>query len=139
MADIPHGADQVVHSSVTRQGVDDAALLQGAQGGVDREGARRRVDAQGALGRGVGCDQAVAGVEPEAREQLDQLPKTIIFRVQRLLERLEHWPTVSGAKALRGNLAGKFRLRTGDYRLRFRVQEDRVIVDKIGHRSKFYE
>src|SRR5436305_279135 len=29
-------------------------------------------------------------------------------------------PRVSGAKPLRGRLAGKYRLRTGDYRLQFR-------------------
>jgi len=29
-----------------------------------------------------------------------------------LLERLEKWPNVSGAKPLRGNLAGRYRLRT---------------------------
>jgi mRNA-degrading endonuclease RelE of RelBE toxin-antitoxin system len=48
-------------------------------------------------------------------------------------------PAVSGVKALSGNLAGWYRLRTGDYRVRFRVEGDKIIVDKIGHRSEFYE
>jgi hypothetical protein len=30
-------------------------------------------------------------------------------------------------------------MRTGDYRLRFRVQGETIIVDKSGHRSEFYE
>ena len=46
---------------------------------------------------------------------------------------------MSGAKALSGNLAGWYRLRTGDYRVRFRVEGKAVLVDKIGHRSEFYE
>jgi mRNA interferase RelE/StbE len=75
---------------------------------------------------------------PTAAEQLDRLPKAIHARVNRLLERLRNWPTV-GAKSLSGNLAGWFRLRTGDYRLCFRVQGSVVIVDKIGHRSDFYD
>ncbi len=30
-------------------------------------------------------------------------------------------------------------MRIGDYRMRFRVQGNRVIVDKIGHRKDVYE
>jgi mRNA-degrading endonuclease RelE of RelBE toxin-antitoxin system len=53
--------------------------------------------------------------------------------------RLRDWPTVSGAKALSGNLAGWYRIRTGDYRIRFRVEPGRITVDKIGHRKDVYE
>ena len=56
-----------------------------------------------------------------------------------LFERLEAWPNVSGVKALRGQLAGSYRLRTGDYRLQFRVVGESVRVEKIGHRDGFYE
>jgi mRNA-degrading endonuclease RelE of RelBE toxin-antitoxin system len=55
------------------------------------------------------------------------------------LERLENLPEVSGAKPLSGNLAGWYRLRTGDYRVRFLIREETVIVDQIGHRREFYE
>jgi mRNA interferase RelE/StbE len=83
----------------------------------------------------------VATVEltPEAVQQFDRLPRVLRARVNRLRERLARWPEVSGARALTGNLAGWYRLRTGDYRVRFRVLGDKVIVDKIGHRSEFYE
>ncbi len=74
----------------------------------------------------------------EAAEQLERLPEAIHARMNRLRERLEDWPAVSGVKRLSGNLAGWYRLRTGDYRLRFRVQGDEIIVDKIGHRRDFY-
>lgn len=75
-----------------------------------------------------------------AAVQLDRLPKIIHARVVRLLQRLEAWPSVSGAKPLSGNLAGWHRVRTGDYRIRFRVHADAgIVVDKIGHRSDFYE
>jgi len=46
---------------------------------------------------------------------------------------------VSGAKALRGNLAGNFRIRTGDYRVVFRVRGETVIVWKIGYRGDIYD
>ena len=78
-------------------------------------------------------------VSPEGKTQLDRLPKTIRARIYALVERLERWPQVSGAKPLRGKLAGKFRLRTGDYRLLFRVEGSNIIVERIGHRGGFYE
>lgn len=76
---------------------------------------------------------------PEAFEQAERLPKTIRTRVLQLVERLKQWPEVSGAKPLTGELAGCYRMRTGDYRLRFSVEEETVVVDKIGHRRDFYE
>jgi mRNA interferase RelE/StbE len=68
-----------------------------------------------------------------------KLPRLIRERIGKLFQRLEAWPAVSGAKPLSGNLSGWYRLRTGDYRVRFRVEGQTVIVDKIGHRSEFYE
>ena len=59
---------------------------------------------------------------PEALKQLAKLPRVIRERIGKLFGRLESWPDVSGAKPLSGNLAGWFRLRTGDYRVRFRVE-----------------
>jgi mRNA-degrading endonuclease RelE of RelBE toxin-antitoxin system len=76
---------------------------------------------------------------PEAAEQVERLPKTVHDRVIRLMQRLEKWPAVSGVKTLSGNLAGCYRLRTGDYRVRFFIQGENIIVDKIGHRGEFYE
>ncbi len=75
----------------------------------------------------------------EAFRQFDHLPVKIRGRLQRIIDRLENWPNVSGAKPLSGHLVGWFRIRTGDYRLRFFVEEWGVVVDKIGHRRDFYE
>jgi mRNA interferase RelE/StbE len=82
---------------------------------------------------------ATVELTPDAGEHLERVPRTIHARMIRLLERLEAWPEVSGAKPLRGDLAGWYRLRTGDYRLRFRLEGETVIVDQIGHRRDFYE
>ncbi len=81
---------------------------------------------------------ATVKMTTEAAKQLDELPRAIRARVIVLLERLKDWPQVSGVKRLSGNLAGYCRLRTGDYRLRLRVQGEIVEVDKIGHRRDFY-
>jgi mRNA-degrading endonuclease RelE of RelBE toxin-antitoxin system len=78
-------------------------------------------------------------ITPTAAVQLESLPRPIQGRMLGLLERLRKWPEVSGAKPLTGNLAGRFRLRTGDYRLRFHISGEVVMVDKIGHRDRFYK
>ena len=76
---------------------------------------------------------------PNAAAELDRLTEPIHTRVLNVLERLTRWPEVSGVKRLRGNLTGHFRVRTGDYRVQFRVEGDTIIVERIGHRDGFYE
>jgi mRNA-degrading endonuclease RelE of RelBE toxin-antitoxin system len=56
-----------------------------------------------------------------------------------IMERLEAWPSVSGAKPLRGSLVGRFRIRTGDYRIQFHLHGERVVIERVGHRDGFYE
>ena len=76
---------------------------------------------------------------PAAAREFAQLPISVQTRVVALFERLTRWPIVSGAKPLRGALRGHYRLRTGDYRIRFSVDGARVLVDRVGHRDRFYE
>ncbi|HUT35586.1 MAG TPA: type II toxin-antitoxin system RelE/ParE family toxin [Planctomycetota bacterium] len=76
---------------------------------------------------------------PEAVEQLHDLPFVIVARVRKIVRRLQEWPRVSGAKPLRGPLAGHYRIRTGDYRVQFRIEHAAVVVEKVGHRDRFYE
>jgi mRNA interferase RelE/StbE len=76
---------------------------------------------------------------PEAFRQIERLPAPIHRRVLDVLERLSRWPAVSGAKPLRGRLAGHYRVRTGDYRVQFYLDENSVVVEKVGHRDGFYE
>jgi len=78
-------------------------------------------------------------LERAAATELDKLPLPIIGRMSKLFERLGDWPSISGVKALTGPLAGKYRLRTGDYRLQFRLEDGVVIVERIGHRDGFYD
>lgn len=82
---------------------------------------------------------ATVAFTPPGREQFDDLPRPMQMRMLDLFERLRAWPEVSGVKALRGNLAGHYRLRTGDYRLQFRVEGETVFLERMGHRDRFYE
>jgi mRNA-degrading endonuclease RelE of RelBE toxin-antitoxin system len=76
---------------------------------------------------------------PGAARELDDLPRVIHARVISVLRRLRNWPRVSGAKPLRGRLAGHWRMRTGDYRVQFHLRGQTVVVERIGHRDGFYE
>ncbi len=78
-------------------------------------------------------------ITAEALQQFAALPRPIQARVLRLVQRLAQWPNVSGAKPLTGDLRGHWRLRTGDYRVQFRVDRPLVIVERMGHREGFYD
>jgi mRNA-degrading endonuclease RelE of RelBE toxin-antitoxin system len=78
-------------------------------------------------------------LEHDAAKQLGGLPKPMKARMVELIVRLAEWPEVSGARPLRGKLAGHFRLRTGDYRMQFRVESGQVIIERVGHRDGFYD
>jgi mRNA interferase RelE/StbE len=82
---------------------------------------------------------ATVNATRDALKELARLPPVIRQRIRGIFKRLESWPDVSGAKPLSGNLAGWYRIRTSDYRVRFRVKGDTVIVDKIAHRKDVYE
>jgi len=81
---------------------------------------------------------ATVALTPDAAEQFANLPRGIQPRINQVILRLEDWPDVSGAKPLKGELAGNFRIRTGDYRIVFRVRGETVIVWRIGDRKDVY-
>jgi mRNA interferase RelE/StbE len=75
----------------------------------------------------------------DARQQALGLPIKIRVRVHELIRRLESWPNVSGVKRLRHKLKGAFRIRTGDYRVLFTVQNEIIVVFRIDNRKDVYE
>jgi mRNA-degrading endonuclease RelE of RelBE toxin-antitoxin system len=77
-------------------------------------------------------------ITPVAHQQAQLLREPIYARVMEIVERLTKWPAVSGAKPLKHDLSGHFRIRTGDYRVQFHVKGELVVVEKIGHRDGFY-
>ena len=74
----------------------------------------------------------------EAARQYADLPRSIQPRVDHVIRRLANWPAVSGAKPLTDDLAGNFRIRTGDYRIVFRVSGNQIVVWRIGNRKEVY-
>ncbi len=78
-------------------------------------------------------------IAPAAQKQFESLPLMIQARMEALFERLKRWPDVSGVKPLRGKLAGHYRMRTGDYRLQFKVVGANIYIEQVGHRDGFYD
>lgn len=74
-----------------------------------------------------------------AARELSALPRAIQLRISHHLDRLADNPRPAGAKAL-AREAGFLRLRVGDYRVIYRVDDDErsVLVVKIRHRSEAY-
>jgi len=76
---------------------------------------------------------------PGAAEDADRLPAAIKPRVRDVITRLARWPDVSGAKPLRHEWKGAYRIRTGDYRVVFTVKASVVVVIRIDNRRDVYE
>ena len=77
-------------------------------------------------------------ITDEALMQVAELPRTIGPRVLTVIERLQKWPQVSGVKWLTGDWKGHARVRTGDYRVIFRLVAEELIVVRIANRRDAY-
>ena len=78
-------------------------------------------------------------VAPAAVRQLRKLDASARRRVQAAVELLADQPRPSGAKKLVGG-AGEWRVRTGDYRIVYQIDDDvlLVLVVAVGHRRDVY-
>ncbi len=74
----------------------------------------------------------------QAKKQGDKLSQEIKQRVIKALRTLAQNPYPPQARKLTGS--GYYRLRIGDYRVIYEVQEDRllILVIRIGHRKDVY-
>jgi mRNA interferase RelE/StbE len=80
-------------------------------------------------------------ISDEAKKDFLALPLGIQARVQNVFARLARWPAVSGAKPLKYELKGAQRIRTGDWRVLFTVDEParQITVFRIANRRDVYE
>jgi len=74
---------------------------------------------------------------PFAVENLRALPKAVAAQIIKKISRLEDGLT-GNIKRLRQADFG-YRLRMGDYRILFDVEDDTIVIHKIGHRKDVYE
>ncbi|MCL2779444.1 MAG: type II toxin-antitoxin system RelE/ParE family toxin [Polyangiaceae bacterium] len=73
-----------------------------------------------------------------AQKDIANLPLVVQVRVQDAILRLASYPDITGVKALKGALRGKFRVRVGSYRIVFVVQANAVTVVSVDDRKDAY-
>lgn len=76
-----------------------------------------------------------------AQRDLQALAPDVQVRILARVETLAIAPRPTASSALKGTLVGLRRLRVGDYRIAYIVDDvDKMIsIIAVGHRSKFYE
>jgi mRNA interferase RelE/StbE len=79
--------------------------------------------------------------EDQVAEDLAGLPRAVRRRLVSKLAALAEDPRPPAAEPLTGNLRGYWRLRVGDYRASYSIDQKNqaVHVWNAGHRSRFYD
>ena len=79
-------------------------------------------------------------IDPRAAKQLEKLPKSAVQRIDAAIAALSDAPRPTGVKMLRGKLKPGWRVRVGDYRVLYRIDDDAgdVRIFEIGHRREIY-
>ena len=81
-------------------------------------------------------------LHPDAQNVYANADKALAKKIARCLQQLEQNPrTHSNIKALKGDFAGLYRYRMGDYRVIYSIEDEvvRVFVVAIAHRSEAYK
>jgi mRNA interferase RelE/StbE len=75
---------------------------------------------------------------PRAQRELSSLPQTVYEKVKLAIGQLAETPRPQGGLKLRGREG--WRIRVGDYRIIYDVEDDKrkVVVLQIGHRRDVY-
>jgi len=73
-----------------------------------------------------------------AVKDLGKLNEDVKFRIKEKFNLLLNDPT-GISKKLSSPLIGTYRLRVGDYRVIFDIDDDKVVILRIGHRKNIYK
>jgi mRNA interferase RelE/StbE len=78
--------------------------------------------------------------KPKAEKELRALPKAIIQSVIAIVESLAINPYPANTKKLKGKVKSHFRVRTGNYRIIYEIQNQELIIYiiEVGHRKDIY-
>jgi mRNA interferase RelE/StbE len=72
-----------------------------------------------------------------AIKDIGKLEREVKSRIGKALLRLELDP-LANSKMLTNSSLGSFRFRIGDYRVIFDLEEDAIVVLRVGHRKEIY-
>ena len=76
-----------------------------------------------------------------ARRELEALPHHVRRQINARILALVENPHPSGAKTLKGIHKGLFRVRSGDYRIVYKIEHSQlvIVIVKIGNRKDVYD
>jgi mRNA interferase RelE/StbE len=79
-------------------------------------------------------------IDHSAEKDLESLPKPVLKKVVRVIDGLQTEPRPNGVKKLAGSNENLYRVRTGDYRIIYAVEEEIKIVNirRVRHRKDLY-
>jgi mRNA interferase RelE/StbE len=79
-------------------------------------------------------------VLPSAARDLGQLPRPISRRVGRAIDSLADDPRPRGCEKLKVGTGNEYRIRVGDYRILYKVDDDEhlVLIVRVRHRREVY-
>ena len=79
-------------------------------------------------------------VPKSVQKQLDRLPEQVYQRIVKKIQSLAEEPRPAGSLKLKG-VEAEYRIRVGDYRLRYKVDDEKriVILGRCQHRKNVYE
>lgn len=80
-------------------------------------------------------------IRASALKELSRLPKSILKKAESAIDSLSENPRPDGVKKLKGSDENLYRIRIGDYRIIYLIEDEIKIVDirKIGHRKDIYK
>ena len=76
-------------------------------------------------------------IQDSAYKDLKKIDKSDAIKVLKTIKKLEDYPNITNVKKLTNHYP-PFRLRIGDYRVLFDIEEDKIIVSNIKHRKEAY-
>ncbi|MFN8253999.1 MAG: type II toxin-antitoxin system RelE/ParE family toxin [Ferruginibacter sp.] len=80
-------------------------------------------------------------IKPSALKELACLPKATAKKAGKAIDGLAVNPRPEGVKKLKGSNENLYRIRVGDYRIIYLIEDEIKIVDirRIGHRKDIYK
>ena len=79
-------------------------------------------------------------INQSALKELQRLQKPAVKKIEKAITELAKNPRPAGVKKLKGNTEDLYRIRSGDYRVVYSIEDEIKVIDirKIGHRKDIY-